>query len=422
MQLGSPSNAASLSSLSFVFHRHVFYFVHMRVPAPNAPRRRSRWKVLGFSALACLLAAIVGLAVIPAISPSTGAYIADLLRQVVGVQAVSNLESVSDRLRDDINRLRSSIDPGQPQISWSTSGFANLPMQPPAPATTPDSSSNAKPGPLAPSPNVVTADPQIGWQPYGASADGSPLMAKAMVMVDPQRSYAGVALVRMDLSRLDLHMMPGTIEPAHPSGIGKVIPDVGMIPPADRAALIAAFNGGFKAVHGHFGMAVDGLTLLPPVNGMATVAVYQDGSVRMGAWNQDLLPSADMVAMRQNCPPLIDAGQLNPALGKNANKAWGFTNNADVTWRTALGLSQDGRYLIYAVGNGTDAKFLAEALQQAGAYWAMQLDINQYYAHFDAYSQVNGQPVGEALVAQMSNEPTLFMSPHVRDFFYLTLR
>ena len=380
--------------------------------------RAIRGIVLSGIAAVCLL--VAGLVIVPAVSPATGAQVADLLRAVIGVQPVSQIESVSDRLRDDINRYRFSSSTPQPQIALSKQNPADAQGSGDQSAAAPPKT--LKGGPLEPATTVLTADPQLGWQAFGPAPAGDPLMARTLVLVDPSRSYAGVALVRVDLSKTQLHMMPGTIEPGHPSGIGKIIPDLGTIPPADRGALVAAFNGGFKGVHGHFGMMVDGLTLLKPIDGMATVAIYKDGSVQMGAWNQDISPSPDMVALRQNCPPLIDGGKLNPALSTDARKAWGFTNNSDITWRTALGITQDRRYLIYAVGNGTDVRFLAEALLKAGAYEAMQLDINQYYAQFSAYSQVNGQPVGEHLVDQMENRPQQFLTPAVRDFFYITVR
>ncbi len=274
--------------------------------------------------------------------------------------------------------------------------------------------------------NVVTDPPQINWQAYGPDMNGVPIMARAIVMLDPQRSYTGVALVRIDLSMLQLHMMPGTIEPAHPSGIDLAIPNLGTVPPADQSNLIAAFNGGFNGVHGRYGMMADGVTLLPPQDGLATVAIYRDGHVAIGAWGTDINQTPDLIAFRQNCPPLIEAGQINPGLYRNNRKSWGYTGNSDITWRTGLGITQDGRYLIYAVGNGTSVSTLAEALQKAGAYNAMQLDINQYYAHFYTYRPASDptqgfQLTGERLVEEMINNPHLYLTPNPRDFFYLTL-
>jgi hypothetical protein len=52
--------------------------------------------------------------------------------------------------------------------------------------------------------------------------------------------------------------------------------------------LLAAFNGGFKAIHGHYGMMVDGTTLLPPTDGLATIALRADGTIQIGQWGRDL--------------------------------------------------------------------------------------------------------------------------------------
>jgi hypothetical protein len=252
-------------------------------------------------------------------------------------------------------------------------------------------------------------------------------MARALVMLDPKRSYTSIALVRIDLSKLHLHIMPGFQEPGHPSQISKTIPDLGMVPPADQAHLVAAFNGGFKRVHGHYGMMAAGITIVPPQPGLGTVALYQDGRVQIGAWGIDINLEPDLVAFRQNCPPLIEAGQVNPALYLDNRNAWGYTNNSDITWRTGLGITQDGRYLIYAVGNGTSVATLAEGLHRAGAYAAMQLDINQYYAHFFTYqaSDTSNSPqpfqlTTKRLLDEMTYNPHLYLTPFARDFFYLT--
>jgi hypothetical protein len=175
-------------------------------------------------------------------------------------------------------------------------------------------------------------------------------------------------------------------------------------------------------------MMVNGVTVLPARPNMGTVAIYRDGHVQIGSWGKDVLPSSDMIGYRQNCPALIDLGQLNPDLAFNNRNEWGYTGNTDITWRTGLGITEDGRYLIYAVGNGTSAQTLAQALQQAGAYSAIQLDINQYYAHFETYQPVNASSaqssklVAERLLDKMLNEPQIYIAPNARDFFYLTAK
>jgi hypothetical protein len=219
-------------------------------------------------------------------------------------------------------------------------------------------------------------------------------------------------------------MMPGTQEPSHDANVLKAIPNVGMIPPADQNRLVAAFNGGFKAVNGHYGMMVDGVTLAPPLPGLATLVIYKDGHINIGIWGGGISPTPDIIAYRQNCPPIVQNGQLNPMVNVLNYVMWGNTiGNKDIAWRTGVGITQDSRYLIYAVGNGTSLQTLAQALQQAGAYNAMQLDINQHYAHFAIYQPGRnpGDPLKPVqLLDQMESDPNLYLTPHTRDYFYLT--
>lgn len=368
-----------------------------------------------------LLVGLLGLlALVPALSPSTGAQVADAIRAVLGPRPVAFLEGQSLSIQDALNQFIAAHDGGKQQIS-----LAPTPRVLYAPQVLRKASSgSAKPAiPLA---NVVTASPQIGWQPYGATVNGAPVMAEALVALDAQRSYAGIVLVRIDLSQLQLHMMPGVSEPSHAANVLSGLPNRGVIPLADQLHLVAGFNGGFKAINGQYGMMVNGVTLLPPQAGLATLAIYQDGHVALGVWGQDIGPSPDILAFRQNCPPIIQNGQVNPQVNVENQALWGNTvGNKQVSWRTGLGLTQDGRYLIYAVGNATTVQTLADALLQAGAYNAMQLDINRPFARFVTYQQTGSatsslQPV--PLLNQMEPDRTLYLAPHSRDFFYLTTK
>ena len=376
--------------------------------------------------LAVLGTALFGLVVVlPAASPATGAQAADLLRSVLGPQGAADIEGVSFRIKDVIYQFISAHNGDKVQITVSQPTVIH---QPPAARKLVPSSVAAPPSVQAviipPAADVVSALPQIGWQPYGPSTNGVPLMAQALLQLDPQRPYAAIALVRIDLSRLQLHMMPGFLEPSHAASVVNAIPNLGMIPVADQSHLVAAFNGGFKAINGHYGMMVDGVTLLPPMPGLATLAIYRDGHVNIGAWDGGITQTPDLIAFRQNCPLIVRSGQINPMVNVVNYVMWGNTiGNQDITWRTGVGITQDSRYLIYAVGNGTSVGTLAQALQEAGAYNAMQLDINQHYAHFAIY-QPSGKP-GNSLQAvqlldQMQSDPNLYLTAHSRDYFYLT--
>jgi hypothetical protein len=358
---------------------------------------------------------IAAVAVIPVLSPAAGAYMADLVRTTIGPRPVAALETLSFRAQDTINNLAASHNGGRLQI--------NLNGDPSSPTT---QTRNAHLAVSNTGSEVVTALSQVGWQAYGPLVNGKPVMAQTLVALDPQRPYAGIALVRIDLSKLQLHVMPGYQEPSHAANIVKAIPNIGEIPASDMNNLVAAFNGGFKAVNGNYGMMVNGITLLPPLPGIATIAVYKDGTVKMGAWGSDIVPSSDMVAFRQNCPLVLHNGTINSDVSVDNRATWGQTvGNQEITWRTGIGLSQDGRYLIYAVGNGTTVETIAKALLQAGAYNAMQLDINRPFAHFDTYQPAPtamGHPTAVPLLAQMLGDTSIYLTPHTRDYFYLTTR
>ncbi len=385
--------------------------------------RTKRWGAYVIGAVALLFAGLFGvIAIVPAVSPAAGAQIADMIRPVAGPQPVAELESVSFQIQDTVNQFLSTYNGGKKEISLlQTSAVQNLPQRQRRTNSVASTSQTAAPLPVN---DVINAQPQIGWQAYGPTIGGSPVMAQALLTLDPQRSYAGIALVRIDLSKLKFHMEPGFLEPSHTKDVVNAIPNLGLMPAADQSNLVAGFNGGFKAVNGQYGMMVNGVTLLPAVPGIATVAIYRDGHVQIGAWGQDILPSADIVAFRQNCPLIIQNGQINSQVSVDNRAVWGDTiGNQEITWRTGLGLTQDGRYLIYAVGNGTTVETLAQALQDAGAYNAMQLDINRHYAHFVTY-QSSGKPNSPLravqLLNQMESDPALYLVAHSRDYFYLT--
>ena len=379
---------------------------------------------LAFLLLVCLFGL---LAAIPALSPTTGEQVADWIRGIVGPRPVALLEEESLSIQDAFNRFMAAHDGGQRQISLLPNPTVVYRAQAQRKLSASGGfSGESKPAIPALSDNVVTAAPQIGWQAFGPAVNGSPVIAQALLALDPQRAYAGIVLVRIDLSQLQLHMMPGISEPSHAPSVVSALPNRGLIPIADQAHLIAGFNGGFKAINGQYGMMVDGVTLLPPQPGLSTLAIYKDGHIALGVWGQDIGPSPDILAYRQNCPPIIQNGQINPQVYLENQALWGNTiGNKQVAWRTGLGLTQGGRYLIYAVGNATSVQTLASALQQAGAYNAMQLDINRPFARFVTYQRAGSlmnhlQAV--PLLAQMENDPTLYLVPHSRDFFYLTIR
>lgn len=251
-------------------------------------------------------------------------------------------------------------------------------------------------------------------------ADG--IVWRGSVKPDPERPYAEVEVIDIDPGLLQIKVVPGTWEPRPTTGlVGS-----GVIPRSDWASLVAAFNGGFAAMHGQYGLMADRKVYLPAREGVATLAIYEDGSIRIGTWGKDLTQTPDMVSYRQNCPPLIENGTITAETGKLT--LWGLSVANEVyLYRSGLGVTKDGR-LIYVAGKPLSAYTLARALQMAGAHYAMQLDVDEYHVAFITYDvQVNaqgGEPtvVGHKLRSDMRGFDGFFLRPFQLDFFYLLRR
>ncbi len=300
-------------------------------------------------------------------------------------------------------------------------------LTPLKPTATDPAASTALQQPAGAMPDRVTE-----WQPFGPAPSGQPVLARSLLQPDPARPYAEAALVRIDLSQVALHYVLGTTEPIAAKGT-PLIQRSGTIPKTDQTAdhLIAAYNGGFKTINGHYGVYYQGVTLMAMQDNLATMVIYRNGTVKIGAWDRDVTLSPDIVYARQNCPLLVDAGTINPDVNNENRAEWGYTvKNLDTTWRSGVGITHDGRYMIYAAGPSLTTASLAYALQQAGAYYAMQLDINGggWYTRFTTYTPP-GNPtvthfpvIANGLLKQMYVPPTLYLTPYDRDFFYITTR
>ncbi len=343
----------------------------------------------------------------------------DLARAVIGPQPVAFAENLFYGAEDALQRriCNGCTTPGY----WSTTDSKS--------ASIPKSAQGIVPARSAlplPPPNVSPLYPSLAapgegvWQampnPFDPTA---PLLYKTFLHPDPARGYARVAIVAIDLTRVRLHEAAGTVEPASSVRATRT----GLVPASDLTSLVATFNGGFKAVNGHFGMMVDGQMILPPQPNADTIAIYRDGHVRIAPWSAiaDTLPQ--MQSFRQTPPYMIWHGAVNRDLLAPATTLWGaYVDGSTVIWRSALGLSASGTRLFYAVGESLTARRLAEALVAAGASDAAELDVNRSFDHFLTYAPTNGKYGEQALMDNMIYRPGMCtMSPSSRDFFYLTL-
>ncbi len=282
------------------------------------------------------------------------------------------------------------------------------------------------PGPIFPAhpksiPPLILSDPQQGegvWSsaglPYGNNS--RPPLLHTFYRPDPERPFARVDLVWMDMSQAQLNMVPGTSEPR---STGNVQRGEAKIPDAVQQGtnLLASWNGGFLTMHGAYGMMVNRTVIAPPRNGFAALGQYADGTMHIGVWGRDMKMTSDLIAFRQNGPILIDHGVLNEA----DLVAWGASVSGETRiWRSGVGITRDGA-LLYAAGPSLSAQTLGLALQRAGAYEAMQLDVNAWHVFFFTYQYQDGL-VPSKLSAALPGSTRMYLTPYDRDFMYLTLR
>jgi hypothetical protein len=384
-----------------------------------------------------------------------GAQGADLLRGVLGDEAVARLEMVLFSAQDRVQQIQYDLGMLKPASPWqnasspqaaiqtspstiplSSSTPSQLPivMPPTQPtsaamavgllAAAPSATPSISPTPAAWQPAPATPLGNLGgegsWTPYIQDSSGVVLAYRTFLQPDPQRPYAVVAVVAIDLTKTRLHYVLGSDEPYSPGSP----PRSGAIPSGYLVAgrLLATFNGGFKATHGHFGAMADGITALPPRDGLATLAIYKDGTVRMGEWGTEIIPSMDITAWRQNGPLVIHNGQINPRIYNDSPKDWGYTvTDVSPTLRSGIALSADGKTLYYLVGPRLTMEALAKSMLAAGAANGMQLDINNYWVLFVTIHAENGKLVPEPLLPdQMKEFLDRYLHPYTRDYFYLT--
>lgn len=396
-------------------------------------RGKSRRNLILGSFLAILLvgmAATVALVLLVSARPETDAQGADWLRNLIGNKPVTELEAIVFTIQDkfhqfvynveqstpsapcDISNIQAGTAPNSNSLSKGTppatpsavqnstnpvTAGENMPINASLPnaSDTPGAVLANLPQTAAPVPTqppwVLANLTPLGkivdegiWTPYIQDASGVTVAYRTFLEPDPARPYVTVGIVAFDLARTQLHYLLGSLEPTSDVGVART----DQIPPEDRISgiLLAAFNGGFKTIHGHYGVFTNGTVLVPPIEGMATLVIYNDGRIRIGEWGSGITYTPDIAAYRQNCPLMVRNGEINPLVYNRSINDWGGTISGNiVTFRTGIGISQDGKTLYYFAGNSLTMPVLAKAMQDADSCLAMQLDINNYYVFFTSF-------------------------------------
>jgi hypothetical protein len=271
-------------------------------------------------------------------------------------------------------------------------------------------------------------------------------MVTSFVRPDPRRLDVRVYVTLWDPRQIALHIEAGTVEPI--SANGEHGP--GLVPrtPEVMKHLVAAFNGGFQAEHGEFGMQANGIEYLPPKPYAATVMDLRDGSTAFGAWPDSSAVPDDVVAFRQNLTALVQNDAFNPW-----GRTWwggtppGWTDNIHSA-RSAICLTKEG-FVGYFYSPSVSAQDLAAGMLDARCSFGIHLDMNPGHAGFELYNvapdgrlnplrrslqgdweaegKVPGMPGWAFRARRMIRGMGHMLFPRyiqreARDFFYLTAR
>jgi hypothetical protein len=353
----------------------------------------------------------------------------DTVRAVVGQEPIAILEAKVWELKDRWKRWRHSGDATSNLVVQKSE--AELVQA----ARTLDPSAAGEDGGYWPPPPVATLyqTPEAGegqWVPVQPEwmhrIPGAPApFYKTFVRPDKDRPYSKIILVAMDTRQLDFDMEAGVEDPKPTvgsfHGTGRIPRDVTV---AKRT--VAAFNGGFKTEHGHYGMMLKHHVLLPPVPTGATAVVTEDGHFGMGAWQPSREIPADILSYRQNMDPLIDDGVVNP----RKRQVWGAVLpgqphlTGQQTERSGLCITK-ARHTLYVWGDDVGADALGRAMQLAGCDFGMHLDMNPYHTGFVFMSfEDPDYKVGksETLTPLMAIGNRRYIDYNPKDFFYAMLR
>lgn len=396
-------------------------------------------------------------------------WLVDTVREIpwIGAERIAWLENKVFGLRDQAKQVYHSVNAvdhaAEAALDLNVVERPASEMEKVERMSVPDPQSGWPPPPIEPLIDDQSVAGEGKWRPIvgdphaRALPDGSPVFFQTFLRADPQRDWARVYLTVWDPRIVQLHVVAGTEEPVSATGeTGS-----GAIPrkPEVLGRLVGAFNGGFQAMHGEFGMMADGRVYLPPKPWAATVAVFDDGRVGMGSWPG---PSdrragydearavaeipAGMISFRQNLTSLVEDGLFNPW----GRWWWGAAprnkSEQTLTQRSALCLTREG-FMIYAWGDSASPEALGAALVSARCARAMHLDMNAGHSGMEFYNvlapheprepveprspsrvelTLSGLPGyvvrARKAVTSMSLALPRYIYPDPRDYFYLTLK
>jgi hypothetical protein len=351
--------------------------------------------------------------------PWLGPSLANGLRRVLGVDAVTRLEQWAYVIEDHFNRLWRRGE--RPKAHWTV---PSTPVSPPRAAAP---NARFRPRDVGAF-NARFAAPGDGiWVPVAdpRHPQHPPLMYKTLVHPDGKRPWAEVFVVAIDASATELWLLAGTEDPTPSVPEARGVPRPGRIPDREQSRLIAAFNGGFKTEHGGYGMKASGVTLVAPRSDSCTVAGYADGTLRVATWSRIADSEPRMRWWRQAPPCMVEDAKLHVGLVSDATTRWGAALGGETAIRrSAIGLDSNAATLFVAVTEHTTARALAQAMIHVGSAAVAQLDVNWSYPKFVVYeSKGSGRLAARGLFPGFVFREDDYVRGHSpKDFFYLLRR
>ena len=303
--------------------------------------------------------------------------------------------------------------------------------------TVPPASGTPVPGVPLPSPAALipfgppAAAGQGTWRPAGRPVGGGPAVYQTALVPPGGTQPAGIAW--MDTGLLSARLYSGSLSTPG-GGPYRYTSPVAL---AQARTLVAAFNGGFQMDTARGGYYTERRMIYPLRTGAASLVIYADGTVNIGAWGHDVTMTPQVVSVRQNLEPLVAGGRpTRLAATRHWLQQWGDTCSAtscgqglpgvEHQWRTGLGVTADGA-LVYVFGPALDPLQLAQLLVRAGVVRGMEFDINPYWPFFVTYDPPVGAPAepsnGSKLLASTVQGPsTVFEASWDRDFITMSAR